>query len=156
MVYPSKKDAWIVALVVVPGVALMAAAIYHVFVRGMNDPATWPVLASALFYVGLLVVLAYPVHYEITTSSLRIRSGLLRYQIPLSSIESVRPTRNPLSAPAWSLDRLRIDYRKNDRLRFALISPENKMSFLRTLIQRTVNLELSGNEVVRRTQSGNA
>lgn len=156
MVYPSKKDSWIVALVAVPGFALVAAAIYHVFVRGMNDPATWSVLASALFYVAILGILAYPVYYEITTSSLRIRSGLLQYRIPLSSIESVRPTRNPLSAPAWSLDRLRIDYRKNGRLSFALISPENKVSFLRTLVQRTVNLELSGNEVVRRTQSDNA
>ncbi|MFQ6022293.1 MAG: PH domain-containing protein [Acidiferrobacterales bacterium] len=156
MTYPSKKDPWIVLLVVVPGLALVGVAIYHVSVQGLSDPATWSVLGSALFYVGIILALAYPVDYEITRSSLRIRSGLLRFEIPLSAIERVRPTRNPLSAPAWSLDRLRIDYRQNGRSRLALISPENKTSFLRALAQRTESLELQGNELVRKARSENA
>lgn len=52
--------------------------------------------------------------------------------IPIASITSVRPTRNPLSAPALSMDRLEINYGKYD---FALISPLEKERFLEELLK---------------------
>ncbi len=42
-----------------------------------------------------------------------------RGKIPLAAIDEVRPTRNPMSAPAGSLDRLRIDYSHHGQKRFA-------------------------------------
>lgn len=155
MRYTSKKDPWIVFIVVTPGVALAGVAIYHVLARGSDDPGTWLLLGIALCYDAIIGLFAYPVYYEITTSNLLIRSGLLRLQIPLSTIETARPTRNPLSAPAWSLDRLRLDYRKNGRSRIALISPDNKTRFLHELVERTTNLELRGNQVSRSTTPNN-
>ncbi|MFQ5935747.1 MAG: PH domain-containing protein [Acidiferrobacterales bacterium] len=150
MVYPSKKDTWLVLLVTIPGLALSVSAIYQLVVRGSGDAVALPLLAAALLYWAVIVLLAYPVYYEITSSKLVIRSGwLLKYEIVLTSIDSVRPTRNPLSAPAWSLDRLSIDYKKNARQRFALISPQDKMQFLRELAERTSNLTLRGDALVR-------
>ncbi len=108
-----------------------------------------------MFYVTIILVFAYPVSYEITVSNLLVQSGLFRYRIPLSSIERVHPTRNPLSAPAWSLDRLRINYRKKGKITFALISPENKEAFLRELAQKASYLELRGDEVIRVAKSYN-
>jgi hypothetical protein len=97
-------------------------------------------------YFGILILLAYPVHYEITTTTLEIRGGiLLHYKIPLSSIELVVPTRSPLSSPAWSLDRLRIDYVKNSKKRVIMISPKDKKTFLLELVERTPSLKLNGN-----------
>ena len=52
--------------------------------------------------------------------------------IPIASITSVRPTRNPLSAPALSMDRLEINHGKYD---FALISPLEKDRFVEELLK---------------------
>ncbi|MCZ6732996.1 MAG: PH domain-containing protein [Gammaproteobacteria bacterium] len=153
MRYPSKKDSWIVFVIVAPGVALAGIAFYHLFVLGAENHITWLIMGIAALYGAIIWTLAYPVYYEITASHLLIRSGWLKFQIPLSTIETVRPTRNPLSAPAWSLDRLRIDYRRNDRIRIALISPENKARFLNELLERAANLERQGHQVVQKPTS---
>jgi hypothetical protein len=97
--------------------------------------------------MAVMFGLAYPVSYEITQSELIIRSGLTRNSIEISSIESVKPSRNPLSSPAWSLDRLRIDYRRKDKLTFLLISPEEKSAFLNELVFKTNGLSLQGDKV---------
>ena len=138
-------------IVALGGFMLLAQIINLIMVKGFNYPETWILSAIFIFYFGILVLLAYPVNYEITTSTLEIRSGiLLHYKIPLSSIGRVVPTRNPLSSPAWSLDRLRIDYFKNGRERFILISPEDKKTFLTELIERTPSLKYDGNVVMRK------
>jgi len=92
--------------------ARMRDKITH-FYFGIDFKIVWSVikkelpsleLAIAKVKKGFLILLAYPVHYEITTTTLEIRSGiLLHYKIPLSSIKLVVPTRSPLSSPAWSL-----------------------------------------------------
>jgi hypothetical protein len=142
MIYKSKKDSWLVLIVLSAGLAVLGMGIYHFVTKGIHHPATWILGLTTLFYGAVILMLAYPVFYEIKPSGLRIRSGLfIQYEIPLSSIETVRPTRNPLSAPAWSLDRLQIIYRKDGRSTFALISPENKEFFLMELAGMAPHLQ---------------
>ena len=151
MIYPTKKDIWLVLIVALGGFVLLVQVINLIIVKGFHHPETWILCGAFIFYFGILMLLAYPVNYEITTSTLEIRSGiLLHYKIPLSSIVRVVPTRNPLSSPAWSLDRLRIDYLKNSKKRVILISPKNKKTFLRELIERTPSLEFNGNMATRK------
>jgi membrane protein YdbS with pleckstrin-like domain len=151
MIYPTKKDMWLVLIVAIGGFLLLVQAANLIIVKGVHYPETWILCAALIFFLGTLMLLAYPVNYEITTSSLEIRSGiLLHYKIPLSSIVRVVPTRNPLSSPAWSLDRLRIDYLKNGKKRVILISPNDKKTFLRELIERTPSLEFNGNMSMRK------
>jgi len=145
MRYPSKKDLSIVLVIVAAGVGF-----YCLFILGIDNHLTWLVMGIATLYGAIIWALAYPVYYEITASHLLIRSGCLKFQIPLSTIEMVRPTRNPLSAPAWSLDRLRIDYKRNNKPRIALISPEDKSRFLRELTQRVGDLELKDDQTIRK------
>lgn len=145
MRYPSKKDLSIVLVIVAAGVGF-----YCLFILGIDNHLTWLVMGIATLYGAIIWALAYPVYYEITASHLLIRSGCLKFQIPLSTIEMVRPTRNPLSAPAWSLDRLRIDYKRNNKPRIALISPEDKSRFLRELTQRVGDLELKDGQAIRK------
>jgi hypothetical protein len=154
MIYPSKKDGWLVLVVVGAGIALAVATIHQIGECGIGHPASLTLIGTTVFYAAILLGLAYPVTYEIKPPDLIIRSGLVRSRIVLETIEEVRPTRNPLSAPAWSLDRLRIDYRKGERLRFNLISPENKEAFLAELVSRTNGLELRGDRVVRVAPGG--
>jgi membrane protein YdbS with pleckstrin-like domain len=151
MVFPSKKDFWLVLIVIGSGILLLAVAVSHVTTRGINNPETWITSGVAILYIGIISFLAYPVYYEITPSHLLIRSGLLlRYRIPLSSIESIQPTRSPLSSPAWSLDRLRIKYSKSGRKQIIMISPKDKEIFLRHLVTMEPYLELKENMVIRK------
>lgn len=135
MIYPTKKDSWILLVIFLGGLVILTQAGTLVVSKGFAHPETWIICGAAIFYFGILRLLAYPVTYEITSSSLEVRSGtLLHYRIPLASIVRVSPTRNPLSSPAWSLDRLRIDYLKNGREKAIMISPVDKENFLRELV----------------------
>jgi hypothetical protein len=73
----------------------------------------------------------------------------MRWRVPLSSIEEVRPSRNPASAPTWSLDRLRVGYVKRGEQRALYVSPEDKAAFMRDLADAAPGLEFEGGRVVR-------
>ncbi|TGD79608.1 PH domain-containing protein [Hymenobacter wooponensis] len=90
--------------------------------------ASLVVLAIAAFLVYLLV----PTRYTLTSQELVIISGPIHKRVPLTSITSIRPTRNPISSPALSLDRLEVRYGKFD---LVLISPADKAGFLAALHQ---------------------
>ena len=78
-----------------------------------------------------------------------IRSAGFRWRVPLDSIVEVLPTHNPLSSPACSLDRLRVNYRnRKGRIRFVLISPREKDEFLRDLADSVSGLELVEDRIV--------
>jgi hypothetical protein len=100
--------------------------------------------------VGAAVLFTtYPLNYEIAAGELIARCGLMRRRVPLGSIQEVSPSRNPASAPAWSLDRLRIEYIKGGSTSTLYISPEEKAAFLQDLVGSTPGLELRGNRAVR-------
>jgi hypothetical protein len=80
-------------------------------------------------------------HYTITATGLRIVSGPFRWNIPLHEIRSVAPTRNPLSSPALSLDRLRIEYESG---KWIMVSPRDKENFLRELRARGSMVRIAG------------
>ena len=150
MVYRSKKDWWLVALVWVGVLVPFAIGSYTLVARGGNNLAGWTLLVISTFTGVLVLLLTYPLYYEITASKLIVRCGVVvRKEIPLSSIVEARPTRNPLSAPAWSLDRLQIDYKKAGGVSSLLISPADKLGFLRELAGRADGVEVSGVRGVR-------
>ena len=95
-----------------------------------------PALAAALRVV-FFAVLAVPLWtllgtwYALDGKALYVRSGPFRWTIRLQDIHSVTAARGQMrSAPALSLDRLRIDYGAN---RSILISPRDKDAFIRDL-----------------------
>jgi membrane protein YdbS with pleckstrin-like domain len=92
----------------------------------------WGASLVVLAIVAFLVYLLVPTRYTITPEELVIESGPIHKRVPLTSIISVTPTRNPISSPALSLDRLEVRYGKND---IVLISPADKTGFLTTLHQ---------------------
>jgi hypothetical protein len=145
-VYPSKRDRWIVVL-------LWAGAVVMLFVAGN----LWRVQAPFVFRlpISLLLILVaafvlwtlYGTRYTLTESTLTIRSGPFRWVIDTEVIAEVFPTRNPLSSPACSLDRLQIRYGKSRLV--IMISPQDKAGFLRDLAARSPGLKLNGDRVLR-------
>ena len=145
-VYESKRDAWIAALIWVG--ALCAGYI------GFAQFQTPTPLLRRVAMLGLLVSVAgfmlwvlYRTDYTLTDEILLIRCGPFRYRVPLAEIDSVRPSRNPLSSPACSLDRLLIKW--NGERKRILISPSTKSDFLRELGRRCAQLRPEGEGLVR-------
>jgi hypothetical protein len=137
MVFESKIDAWLAAVCFVPMlfvVALLAAGAYA-------RPASGPELTKALLVLipvnAFLVWMFRATDYRIAGDTLLIRSAIFRWKVPVADIQSVTPTRNPLSSPALSLDRLEIKHSRGE----VLVSPKDKQGFISAL--RAANPSIS-------------
>jgi PH (Pleckstrin Homology) domain-containing protein len=150
MIYYSKKDAWLVALVSGAIIVPVLIGVYHLFAPGGNIWVAGFTLLIGACTGAIILWLTYPLYYEIASGQLTIRCGRLnRQQIPLNSIEQVSPTKNPFGAPAWSLDRLEISYQRDGKNDVTLISPQDKLAFMRELVDQGSGLEMRGERVVR-------
>jgi len=129
-VFPSKVDGWFRVLLWV-GVLVPAGVLVIPAVQG--DPAALWFTPALLFPAALPLWLLRTTDYTITDTHLRIRCGPFRWNVPLADVRAVRPTRNPLSSPALSLDRLRIEY---SRSLAVMVSPDDKEGFLSELRTR--------------------
>jgi hypothetical protein len=126
--FPSKVDAWLVALLVV--FLALPVVITAPGIAAGGIPAR--TLLLLVLPAALVLWIFTTTYYVLSDDELIVRSGPLNRRIPLKAIVSVRPTRNPLSSPALSLDRLEIDYGKS----CILISPKHKEEFLQALAAR--------------------
>jgi hypothetical protein len=149
MVYRSKKDWWLVGLVW-GGVTLpLLVGLYNLFAPAGNPRLGWELTRAGTVAAAAVLILTYPLDYEVTATELVARSGVMRWRVPLDSIEEVRPSRDPAGAPAWSLDRLAVEYTKGGSARTLLIAPSDRHGFMRGLADGEPGLELRGDRVVR-------
>jgi len=127
-VYKSKVDTWLGIILGGMPIALLFVAwkLIHAPV-----PGRWLIAIPLLVLgVGLPVHILLATTYRITDKSLWIRSGFFKWVIPIQDISKVEPTTDPISSPALSLDRIRIEY---GQAKAVLVSPINKVEFLRDL-----------------------
>lgn len=127
--FRSKVDAWLIAVI--------AAAVVFTAAQGFLMREASPEGSVASFSVAALVVavfmaLAVPCRYTLERDHLYIRSGLIRQRIAYKDITGVEPSRNPLSAPALSLQRVKVSYKGW----FQLISPLDRERFIQLLEER--------------------
>jgi hypothetical protein len=141
--FPSKRDGWLVTVLWLASLVDFGAAV-GLWLGSEGAPAlVAPLLVAAgLFQLHVL----YATDYTFEGEALRIRASLFRWRVPLAAIDAVEPTRNPLSSPACSLDRLRISY----GAKRIMISPLDKAGFLRALAQRARQLAVAGDSARRR------
>jgi hypothetical protein len=149
MVYRSKKDLWLFGLVWGAVLTPLAVGLFNVVAPGGNVEVGWMLVRVGIVVAAAVIFTTYPLNYEIAAGELIARSGLMRWRVPLGSIQEVSPSRNPASAPAWSLDRLRVEYIKRGSTSTLYVSPEDKAAFLQDLVGSTPGLELRGNRAVR-------
>lgn len=84
-------------------------------------------------------------YYQISENTLEIKSGILyKISIPYAEIQKIKPSNSIESAPANSFNRLEIKYGKFKRV---LISPQNQQEFLRQLLKKAPQVEISGIEI---------
>lgn len=131
--FRSKKDWWILGFVIAM-TGLLLQLLLTMYAKG--SMAQYPV--HTLIYVLTIAVLWWPVwstQYRIDAEQLVVSSMFLTWKIPLSAIQKISPSNNSVSSPALSLDRLRIDYQKEGKAKFILISPKDKQAFTQALQQ---------------------
>lgn len=96
--------------------------------------AMWFALLILMVPVASLIHTVLTTAYTIENDYLYIKSGFVSKVVDIGAIRKISETRNPISAPAMSLDRLEIFYNRFDSI---IISPENKGEFVDCL--KTIN-----------------
>ncbi|WP_081044797.1 PH domain-containing protein [Xanthomonas translucens] len=127
MTFRSKIDWWLAAIMLLVIAVSLVTAVAASHGRSNGGLLT----AAAVFVIGtvlpawLLLSTAYTIESEV----LIVRSGPIRQRIPLDQISDIRPSSNPISSPALSLDRLEIHYGQKR----ILISPKDKQGFIKAI-----------------------
>jgi len=130
--YPSKVDTWLVILLVGTMLAVLIFVGMDSFKTGDFRPL-WFAVACELVTTGLVLLISFPLRYQLGPEKIIVQSGVMRTEVPVSKITGIQKTRNPLSAPAWSLDRLKIAYDNDGYPAYIVISPRERERFIETL-----------------------
>ena len=151
MVHRAKKDFLLVLMLSAGILVPILLGLYQLVGLGGDLTLGWQLLLLGILVAGVVLLLCYPVNYDIRANVLVIRSGILKWEIPLTAIQEVTRKRPFMWAPAVapSLDRLLIRYIGKGRPRSIMISPENADSFMRELGSAVDGLELSGKQLIR-------
>ena len=127
-IHSSKVDTWLILVAALAAGASVGVAV--ALLREGGVPVVVMVPVVVVLGAGLPLWTLFGTRYELTPGRLRIRCGPFRWNVSLNEICAVTPTRNPLSSPALSLDRLRIDYGRGSSV---MISPRDQARFLAEL-----------------------
>lgn len=99
---------------------------------------SWLLFVIDVAEIVLLYDMFFHTYYRIEGSRLIVKNGsALTFTYDISSIQSVSPTRTLLSAPALSLDRLKLTMKGGETV---VISPKDKDGLIRELLN--VNPEI--------------
>jgi hypothetical protein len=129
-VYPSRIDWWIPVVLTIPPLLDLGIGI---FLLSISKQLGLVVIAVGVVIGALITALVFPCRYTVTDTEVLIRCGLIRQRIPIRDIVGVSPSSNPLSAPALSLQRVRIDLAQGYRL----VSPADREGFIREIESKT-------------------
>ena len=126
-VFKSKMDSWLV-LVIASG--MVVSLVTLVFLLMTQKHGLFLYLNVLLLITAGIVLPAWillDTKYVVSEGRLKVSSAFFSWTIPVDAITSVKATRNPLSSPALSLDRLEIKYTQGKSI---LVSPGDKEGFL--------------------------
>lgn len=124
-VYRSKIDAWLLIAFIVSMSATLGVSVFMLMNAAPGAIAFVSIIT--ILGAGLPLWICLGTRYVLTQEALAIRCGPFRWRVPIAGITDISRTRNPLSSPALSLDRLRIDYGAGSQV---MISPKDMNEFL--------------------------
>ncbi len=137
--FPTKVDTWLAVVLAVAALVSVGGAVLSVF-EGHPEGVLGAVVMVIVF--GTLV---FPMNYTVADDALVIRFGMVRSRVKYTDIRAVKPTHNPLSSPAMSLDRLHIDC---GNPLGPNISPDDREGFYAALLQKAPHLRREGDQLV--------
>ena len=96
-------------------------------------------LTFLLIFGGFMLYLGLKTYYFVDNGKLIIKCGFFTSKVDINSIRKISETRDLISSPALSVDRLEIMYNKFDTI---LVSPKDKIGFINTIKDANPNIEL--------------
>lgn len=124
IVFKSKSGPGIIMFLCI---TIGALSIFYVM-QGM-----WFALIINISVAAFILHLFLTTKYTFRGNELHIRCGFFfNKTVPIAAIRKITETRNPISAPATSLDRLEILYNRFDSV---LVSPADKAGFIQRLLR---------------------
>jgi hypothetical protein len=128
-VYRSRIDTWLIATLA-GALAVVVLVVVITIAEAGTALAFWSLVPGAFIGLGLPLWILSSTCYTIDPPELRIRCGPFRWRIPIAEISAMTATRNALSSPALSLERIRISYSAGRSL---MISPRDADRFMHEL-----------------------
>lgn len=99
----------------------------------------WDPLIAAVPIFLFVTYLNRTTAYTIAGTTLNVRCGfLINTDVDINKIKSITKTNSMLSAPAWSTDRIEINYNTYDSV---VVSPPDKVQFIADL--RAINPQIN-------------
>ena len=111
---------------------------YHVF---NNEDIKEVLTLNGVFLLVLFffLYLSYKTKYTIVENTLKVQCGFIyKKEFDINAMKSIAKSRDITSAPAPSLDRIKIRYNKFDTL---LLSPKDKIGFAKELVSVNSSIE---------------
>ena len=128
MIYKSQKDKWLVGVLYLIILVLWGFAFYSVF--KVEKPLQNHVMDFIMAVFGTSILY---MRYTIKDGLLIIQAGPFVWRVKISDIERIERSDSSFSAPALSLNRTKVVYSKNNRMKSIVISPKKKDAFLKDL-----------------------
>ncbi len=132
--YPSAVDWWLAVILIASPLFCFGLGIY---VLPDSTEGAITTILSGVFVAGLTAIFL-PCHYTLHADHLIVRSGILKKKVRYADITEIKLSACPLSSPALSLKRIRIEYAGHS----ILISPPNREGFIETLRSRMLESRL--------------
>ena len=132
-VFYSKKDWWVLAFLI-----CMTGLLLQLLITMFTKGTAYQFPVHTIVYIFTILMLWWAVwstRYLVQNETLSIRCLFLKWDIPLTDIESIAVSNNSQASPALSLDRLKIDYVKDGKSKFILLAPRNKAKFCQAIGQ---------------------
>lgn len=132
--FRSKIDWWVMGFVICL-TGMLIQLLLTMYAKGTM--AEYP--EHTAVYVLTIAMIWWPVwttQYTVANGQLNIRCMWLNRNIPMADIQGISPTSNSVSSPALSLDRLKVDYLKDGKIKSVLVSPKDKQGFTSLLMSK--------------------
>ena len=136
MIFKSKMDLWWYAILL----SMLACIIFSIYLFLFGKFIILNIIFGIFTFAptGLIVIPMWlNTNYTLAETSLIIRYGLWRVEIPYKNIKSINESRSLLTANALglSMDKIEIKYYKNYN-DIVLISPQNKEEFIKIIKEK--------------------
>ena len=127
-------------MILIPLLVLFMGFPTHQILNGAPTIAVITMVSIMIPVTAFTLSIFFGTRYTINEKSeLIIKCGIIYHsKVDISTIQSISKTRNPISSPAPSLDRIKIKYGKWDSV---IVSPKDKQAFILALQKINPNIK---------------
>ncbi len=130
--FPCKHDLWISLVIWIT----IAMAFYNSYVKAAPNSIKG-MMGFIIFFMGWIW---FKTAYIVLDELLVTWSGPFRNKVPIKYISSIKPTKNILFSPSFSIQNAIILQAGTKRI---VVSPKNKKGFIQALLAKNPNIKVS-------------